>query len=317
MKLCQKVAIFVLTLSFQVACADDWQTLSQAAKAGQKLSLQGQYVHRHQYRLSAFSLYRQQQDFGLIERRVAEDGIPREIIKTGGELSFFTNQEKGLMLSLADTTSLFPAVLPVDVNVLKDSYTVVSGKITRIARRNCQWLWLKPKENNRYTQGFCLDSENRLPLAQIYQSNGKIIEINQFTRLSFTQPSKEDVQPDKRLTVTDRFTLPPQPAWYRQSNTSDWRYLKKLPKGFFVLSHKDMKVDPRADKGRHYIVSDGLVNISLFIEHFPNTPQLKKTMPMSGALSSAEKIQGNYKIIAIGDLPETGIKTFVQDVEIK
>ncbi len=301
-----------------LAHADTWSDLTAAARAGQTLNVEGQYVRQTGSSLSAFTVYRLRQGHNIVERRIAADGTPRELIKNRNSVHFYTVNPRGLLQAKMDSIRFFPAVLPLDTQVLKNSYIASEDAEGRIAGRNCRWVWLIPNDTNRYTQGFCLDNQSHLPLTQVYKSGGRTTEISSFAHVSLNNPDAAYIKPDGRLTVTDALQLPPElNRNHLKNNTIQDTYISDLPAGFFILSSQDMRSSPNGG-GRHYVIGDGLVYISLFVEPAdPSVRMTSRTGTVSGALSMATAVSGNFKITAIGDLPPRGLRNLVQNIQIK
>ncbi|MDO5686141.1 MAG: MucB/RseB C-terminal domain-containing protein [Neisseria sp.] len=305
-------------LSIQAAYGDEWAQLTHAAKAGQTLNLEGQYVRQTGEGLSTFAIYRLRQGRNVVERRIALDGAARELIRTRNSVRFFTADSQGLLQAKMDSIRFFPATLPSDTQVLKNSYAAEEGDLGRIAGKECRWVWLIPHDADRYTQGFCVDTRHNLPLIQTYKNASGIKEINVFTHLSFTDPSTDDIAPDAGLTVQDALQLPPElNRTHLRSTTVRDAYISQLPDGFFILRHNDMKT-ANGGQGRHYVIGDGLIHVSLFIEQLPAAVNTSHRVGVvSGALSMAEATMGDFKMIAIGDLPPRGLSNLLRSIEIK
>lgn len=312
------IRLLILLVASGFAHAGTWSDLSQAAYAGQALDVQGQYVRQTANGLAAFTVYRSRHDGNVVERRIAADGPPRELLKTRNSVQFYTVSAGGLLQAKMDSIRFFPAMLPSDVRVLKNSYTAKEDKEGRIAGEACRWIWLTPNDADRYTQGFCLDNHNHLPLIQVYKDGEKTVEINSFTRISFQSPSAADIVPGETMTVRDSLQLPPElNRKHLKNNRIDDPYISDLPAGFFILSRRDMVTTPNGS-GRHYVIGDGLVNVSLFIESLKADTQVKPGAGVAdGALSIAVFAEGDFKITAVGDLPPRSLLLLIKNIRIK
>ncbi|MBR6026181.1 MAG: MucB/RseB C-terminal domain-containing protein [Neisseriaceae bacterium] len=320
---------YILCLSTLCFCtivnaADDtqeWEELRIASWSERNLSLQGQYIRQVQHGFSSYNIYRLYDKKIMIDRRVALNGIPREIIKTPERISFYSINSKGVTQAHMDSVFRFLDMLPADINVLQNSYTVSRKSDDWIAGKECHWILLSPKDNNRYTQGFCLSPESGyLPLAQIYKKGQNTVELNLFTTLKFAEPEDKLIKPSNSLTIHDSLNLPPEPTMNHIVNKKiNDNYIKSLPESFFILSSKDIVLQSDNANTRHYVISDGLVHISLFVE---NNSQNKELLLQGGTINGALSIasiskENGIKLTAVGDLPPNGLRNLINHVKIK
>lgn len=302
--------------------AQEWEELRIASWSERNLSLQGQYVRQVQHGFSSYNIYRLYDNKKtMIDRRVALNGIPREIIKTPERISFYSINSQGVTQAHMDSVFRFLDMLPADVKILQNAYTVSRKSDDWIAGKECHWVLLSPKDNNRYSQGFCLSPESGyLPLAQIYKKGQNTVELNLFTTLKFTEPEDKLIKPSNSLIVNDSFDLPPEPTINHLVNQKiNDDYIRGLPESFFILSSKEISLRQNSPNTRHYVISDGLAHISLFIENSSVNKELSlHDGIINGALSivSVSK-QSGIKLTAVGDLPPNGLRHLINHVQIR
>lgn len=294
-----------------------WEELARAAQAAQQQNFSGQFVRQSSSDMTSFTVYRLRGGGKLAEWRIADDGTPRETLKTRDSIHFYTASERALAQAKFENINVFPAVLPADIKVLKGSYRPVAGGEGRIAGTPCSWISLEPVSPNRYTQKFCLEKTTHLPLAQIYLDQaGLRTEVNYFTRISLQRPDIA-VQPDESLHVRESLKLPPQPSRRHAGKEIRDRFIDRLPEHFFILSDTDTSA-PRNPElpARHYVISDGLVQISLFIENAQDGLRPERYKTIRGALSIAQRHSGTLVLTAVGDMPPADLSRLLAQISI-
>ncbi len=299
--------------------ANAWQGLQQAARAGQSQVFSGQYVRQIDDGLSTFKIWRLRQGQVLAEKRLATDGVARELIKNRQVLHFYTLNSAGLQQARMDGIRLFPAVLPNNVQVLGASYTLKTSEMGRAAGRVCRWYELGAKDPARYSQKLCIDSRTGLPLRQVFHTaNGQIVEQIAFSSIDYTAPKPALLQPDQRLSVRDRIMLPPE---FNQRNqqragVGNQHRVDGLPRGFYVLRHKDGSIQ-KGVPGHQYVLGDGLITVSLFVEGSADKKKtINKAYQVNGALSMAVRQQNGVKVTLVGDMPPRSLNQMAETLKV-
>lgn len=316
-----------MVLLFSGFCfADDWSVIGQAAKAGQTQPFSGTYVRQLGDGLQTFLIYRMNDQGRVIERRVATDGEPREILRSNRHLRFFAKTQNAIELARLDGFRLFPVVLPEDTGAISQSYLIKKGLQDRVAGRPCQWYDLQPKDKQRYIQKYCLDNVNFMPLKMLVAlPNSRTVEQNSFTQIKYEMPTKAQMIPNSALTLKEDSRLPPSfaisgkgkgpNANHKGGRHADVAALSGLPAGFKVFASRQVKMPQNEQASTHYIIGDGLITVSLFIEP---QEQVKpnEVRVVNGALVMARVYKDGLRLTAIGDMPAAGLESLLQNLKL-
>lgn len=201
-------------------------------------------------------------------------------------------------------------------------YSFDLGKIKKVAERPCQLVIARPKDRMRYLQKYCVDTETSLLLDYtIIDKNHKPIEQFFFTEVEIL--SEKVLKPALSLASAP---LPP-------SNMNDnepkvnllespitaasdalWS-LKETIKGFTLRKAPMLEKKKGESATEHYILSDGLSSISIFISK--KAPDSKESATRSGALNVVTYYKHNFSITLVGTVPKSTLKSIFHNLEYK
>lgn len=314
--------IIVLLSSF--CMAEDWSVIARAAKMSQTQSFSGTYVRQLGDGLQTFLIYRTNARGQVVERRIATDGVSREVMRSNRHLRFFAKDEHAIEQARLDGFRLFPVVLPEDTGAVSQSYLLQKGNKDRVAGRACQWYHLQPKDKQRYSQQYCLDSSNFMPLKMlILQPNLHIVEQNSFAQIQYESPTKQQMIPNHELIMQQNSRLPPSYAIttrlgkgvHRSDSGHFEQAITDLPQGFRVLAARQVKMPQNEQTSMHYIIGDGLITVSLFVEPHKQV-KANEAHVVNGALVMARVYKDKLRFTAIGDMPASGLALLLQNLKL-
>lgn len=287
-----------------LACADEWQEIERAAHAIHADSFQGNRIRHTQQGTSIYALSRIRENKKILDYAISLDGNARAIIRHRDRLDFYASSQNDLLRLKAEYKLFFPDILPNDIRTLKNFYFLHTKNVDRIAGKECRWVWLVPYDVWRYMQGFCLATHNTMPLAHIIKrSDGKIVQNDAFIRIDFRKPNQQEMRIPSNLPFKESQKLGNENT---QKNNANTRIT--IPDGFILKAHNPQK--------KQYILTDGLVNISIFLEDSAK-PQKEKAHALKGALSMAQITRNKTKITALGDMPPDGLLRLVRHLEFQ
>jgi len=225
-------------------------------------------------------------------------------------------------------------------------YSFDMGRENRVANIPCRIITARPKDRKRYLQKYCIDSSTGMLLDyMLVGKSHKPVEQFMFTRIEIKVPEKEfseESLADKQKSagvinniptavaqaiapavVTKNKSLQPQSGFRQLSGTNldDGWVIEALPAGFEISQAPSMK--PRNDsQGRlietkHYIVSDGLSSLSVFVSPFTDDAPVGPVKINSGALNVVTQKKGDHMITVVGEVPENTLRNIVDNLRKK
>ncbi|WP_434777735.1 MucB/RseB C-terminal domain-containing protein [Neisseria sp. Ec49-e6-T10] len=317
-----KYIVGVLAVFFvQVVYASDWDELKHLNQSGSKEHFSGSYISQLDGRVGSFRI-----DHALFagiefDKRVATSGLERELIKKGDTIRIYAQSAPAFEAARIDHLRAFPFVLPKDMTHLSKSYNLKNNGLDRVAGRECQKYIVQAKDRSKYNQRLCVDKQTGVTLRQEIYFNNKPIEVQSFSEITFKSIPKARFNGNKKLKLWNERAISPISisGGYKSLSKSSEPILKGLPEGFSVIGEK--AGSNRKDKSaKHYILTDGLIQLSLFVEPAQNSyfSELSggktQAYSLNGALSIASLNKGIYRLTILGFMPPQSLRSILNTV---
>ncbi|PKO44503.1 MAG: transcriptional regulator [Betaproteobacteria bacterium HGW-Betaproteobacteria-22] len=301
--------------------AELWTVLQKAAVAARALSYEGVFVCQTTQKTRAVQirhLFNGQSEFS---RNVVLDGSPREMLSQGGELVIYNARNKDIVIEKRRGQNMFPAVLPVNLDVVKDSYTLQAGNQERIADRQAQTLLLLAKDSLRYSYKFWVDKEFGLLLkSAMFNQQNEILESIAFNQLSLFNTVdldwfKPNIDRKKNYVMEDESVVSAETRF-----PVSWD-AKILPAGYQKTDQMMRAVAGKPYPVAHVVFSDGMASVSLFVEVLSKrvalkNSQVKVTLIKNGNTSFYANEKNGYLVTAVGEVPEATVVQFANAVVV-
>jgi negative regulator of sigma E activity len=196
-------------------------------------------------------------------------------------------------------------------------YSFDLGNIKKVAARPCQLVIARPKDRMRYLQKFCVDMDTSLLLDyKIIDKSHKPIEQFMFTSvelLAANIPAKTALTTGISQAIAKN-TLSLSSNLTTEPSDLDWS-LKEAPKGFSLRKAPMMKQKQNEKATDHYILSDGLSSVSIFISD--KVAEAKETSTRSGALNVVTYYKNNFSVTLVGAVPRSTLKNIFNNLQYK
>jgi negative regulator of sigma E activity len=200
-------------------------------------------------------------------------------------------------------------------------YSFDLGKIKKVAERPCQLVIARPKDRMRYLQKYCVDTETSLLLDYtIINKSHKTIEQFVFTNIEIL--GENVLEPAVALASTPLATttnhnelninLLESPV--TSPSDASWS-LKEIIKGFSLRKAPKLQQKKGESATEHYILSDGLSSVSIFISK--KAPDSKESGTRSGALNVVTYYKHNFTITLVGTVPKSTLKSIFNNLQYK
>jgi negative regulator of sigma E activity len=197
-------------------------------------------------------------------------------------------------------------------------YSFDLGNVKQVAARPCQVVIARPKDRMRYLQKFCVDTKTSLlldytiidkshkPIEQFMFTNVELIEVEFVNKTSAASPSgasqRVDTEKAKSL-VSNKEVIANDLAWS----------LKVTPKGFSLRKAPMLEEEQDEAATEHYILSDGLSSVSLFISK--KSADAKETGTRSGALNVATYYKNDFSVTLVGAVPKSTLQNIFNNLQ--
>lgn len=306
-------ALFVsLVLGAQHAhAADAVEWLTRANQAAKQLNYSGNYFYHHGEHAEMLRVSHRVDGRNERQRIEVLDGPHREFIRINDDVYCHLADGKTVRIDKSAVQRFFPAVVPDEPARLAQYYTPKLGGNEKIAGRDCQVIILEPRDQFRHTHMIWVDRATSLPLkAQTVDSRGAPVSMYVFSELEVGR------QPDKALFEVRMAGKRMQAAGFAASARSDGWTLSPPP-GYASILEAMRPLPGIKNPVLHKVYSDGISNLSIFIEPLVEGGAYMEGLSTEGATNIYARRVAGHKIMAVGDVPAAALMEVVNSAQKK
>ena len=290
----------------------DW--LQKMAGAVRTTNYEGTVIRIQNGSAEALKVVHMVVDGVVREKMIVQEGNGMEIIRNGNEVHCILPDRQSVLVEEWDDQSTLFSTLPSSDIRFGSEYDVAIVREERVAGRKAMMLAIRPHDDFRYGHRIWLDSETGFPLqTKLMDGDGNAIEQVKFADINFSQ----EIHANQLEPSTDIGNF----RWFSQSKSSsktetesDW-ISSDLPPGFRVTSTHVEQVSDGAEPVLHMMISDGLANVSVFIE--PRGTDDTTRNAHAGAANSFSLLQGDYRVTAVGEVPLATAEHIARSMQLK
>ena len=241
---------------------------------------------------------------GEHERLEGLVGVKREIIRDNDQVWLYSEGHK-VRLEKRQFKSAFPALLPEQISILKENYSVNQAEEDEIAGYHAHSVVFLPKDNLRYARKMWADSGSGLLLkAAVLDDHGYLIEQYAFMQLSIGNniDRKWIVPENSSATTIAQENNPPAPKVELLDAPSGWQ-VDALPAGFRKVLEMRRPFRGNKEPVIQMVFSDGLAGISVFVEKGKDLTYLHSGLSGQGAAHVYNRLVGDNLVTVVGEVP--------------
>lgn len=287
--------------------------LQKMAASAQKLNYTGTFTYQSGGGAETSRITHFVDASGEQEKLEVLDGSPREVVRSNDEVKCFLPEDKVVIVEKRGLYKAFPALLPASVANLHDHYQIRKGDISRVAGRESQLIVLEPKDNLRYGHHLWADVGSGLILkARTVNERNETVEQFAFTQLQINAPIDKEALKPSFATEGLAWRIHNAQASQSLSAGSEWQFKAQLPG--FRKSAGMRRLASRGGETTHFVFTDGLASISLFIEPLADQ-QAEKTTYSVGAINVYKRVAGRHLVTVLGEVPMTTLMRLGDGIE--
>lgn len=296
--------------------SDAVQVLNKAMQVTSRLNYSGTFVYRHGS-VSETSRITHFVDGGKeYEHLEVLDGSPREVVREGEEVTCYLPETRTVFIEKRSERGSFPAILPASLSNIAEYYAISNGPPARVAGLETQSIILEPRDEYRYGHRFWVDKASGMLLkATLSDGQNELLESFVFTELKIGIPA-DHARIRVRLKTTEDWHVHHVAA--RDSGRIEegsWQFKNSLP-GFRRTAGMRRQVKLSSPESLHFVFSDGLSSISVFIEPNAGTKADKQVVNM-GSINAYRRIVGAYQVLVMGDVPAVAVQRLADGIELR
>lgn len=256
------------------------------------------------------------------ERIEPLDGEARQVLRHNGVVHTVWPFDKVALIEQRDVVKSFPSLLQDADDQVADFYDVSLQPPERVAGRDANVLMLKPRDEFRYGYRLWTDKQSGLLLrAEILNALGETLETSAFSDVDIGVRAQPNMVLLPMRKLTGYRVVKPQLTPTRLE-AEGWK-LRKTVTGFRQLSCIRRPLDMLASADRtassgqliQAVFSDGITNVSLFIEPYNAERHPRPAITVVGATQALMSRQGDFWITVVGDVPKATLRAFYDAVD--
>jgi sigma-E factor negative regulatory protein RseB len=284
---------------------DETNWLKTMSYAAHQTDFSGVFVYQSGGRVEMSRITHVSDADGEHERLEGLDGEKRELIRNNDQVWLYADGQK-VKVEKRQIKSHFPALLPEQLSLLKENYTIRQEEEVEVAGYHTHAVVFQPKDNLRYIRKMWAHNDSGLLLkAVVLDDRGYIIEQYAFMQLSIngnidrkwiTQDKPVPAKSSKQFEVTS--LLKPEPL----TEPCGWQ-VDAMPMGFKKIFERRRNFHENQEPVIHLVFSDGLAGISVFIEKVKDMAYIHSGLSGQGAVHLYNRIVGDHLITVVGEVP--------------
>ncbi len=282
----------------------DAEWLRTMAFAAHQTNYCGVFVYQSGGRVEMSRITHITDNDGEHERLEGLDGLRREVIRNNEKIWLYLGDKK-IRVEKRRAQHSFPALLPEQIQTLKENYEISQGEEDRVAEFHAHTVFFKPKDNLRYTRKMWAHSESGLLLkAVVLDEQGRLIEQYAFSQLEIGGKINrkwilsEEVEPIIQAKKGELTALQTDNV---ESVPSGWQ-VDAVPSGFKKLFEMRRTISSKKIPLVHIVYSDGLSGISIFIEKISQVKEIPG-LSSQGAVHMYRRQTGENLVTVVGEVP--------------
>jgi sigma-E factor negative regulatory protein RseB len=257
------------------------------------------------------------------ERIESLDGQMRHVFRHDDVVHTLWPKSRVALVEHRDLLATFPALLQAGDDRIVQFYEARLQPAERMAGREADLLWLRPKDSRRYGYRLWADRETGLLLrVEVLGERGEVLESSAFSDVTIGIKAQPDsvLLPMRKL---DGYRVLRPTLTPARLETEGWALRQGVP-GFEQVSCVKRPLAGPADNAHddatqalQSIYSDGLTYVSVFIEPYDAVRHPRAIHTAIGATQTLMRRQGDWWVTLVGDVPAATLRDFAAALEYK
>jgi sigma-E factor negative regulatory protein RseB len=251
-----------------------------------------------------------------VERVESLTGAPRSVFRRDEQVVTFYPEAHVVRAEKRESLGVFTNLLKSSDSSIPEFYTARRVGSDRVAGFEADVVQLVPRDNLRF--GYRIWSEKKSGLVvklQTVDADGSVLEQSAFSELALDAPVRAD-KITQMMAATNGWRVENADVVKTSADSEGWQ-LKSPPAGFKPIScyKRPLGGAPAPDGAMQWIFSDGLAAVSLFLEPYDARKHAQEGLFASGATQTFTHRIQDWWVTAVGEVPATTLRAFVQGLE--
>ena len=273
--------------------------------AVQSANYEGTVIRVQLGQVEALKVARVIKDGVVHEKLVVQEGNGLEIIRKGSEVRCILPDKQSVLVEDWNNQSTLFSSLPSNDVVFGSEYDLSIVREDRVAGRKAVLIAIRPHDEYRYGHRLWLDTGTGFPLqTKMIGEDGNPIEQVKFADIQLNAEIQASaLEPSISIDNFRWFTQPKRQI--TEAVESNWSS-SDLPSGFRAVSTHEEKLAGRDATVTHILYSDGLANVSVFVEPV-GEKKIAQRSRVGSSNSYSVQVDGQ-QVTAIGEVPSVTVE---------
>lgn len=301
-----------------VAAAETPESLiHRMMTASRTLDYEGVFVYQRGTDLDTMRVIHRGSGQTEMERLVSLTGPAREVIRDGTKVTCKFADKRAVMVEARQPRSYRTFGITGPVESMSTTYRIVTDGQDRVAGRNALSLRVTPRTPDRYAYRLWMDEESGLLLKSvILDEHDRPLEQEQFAEVAIGLPLPDE-RFESELTGSDfEWFAHDAAGGAPEAITTEgvpWA-VNWLPQGFQMRQDKTQHLSSSKQPVRHFVYSDGLATVSVFIEKLRDEAAPLRGYTLVGAVNAYSLVAHKHQVTVVGEVPQVTVRRIAGSV---
>ena len=257
-----------------------------------------------------------------LERVDALTGPPRSTFRRNADVVTFWPRAGVAQTEKREALAVFPGFLQTTDNAIARFYTVKLLGADRVAGLQSDLIELVPQDGYRY--GYRVWSEKSTGMllkVQTMDAAGRVMEQSAFSEVELDAPvSMETLK--TAMGRTEGYRMVERSVASTTADAEGWTLKAGVPgfKGMSCFRRTTPATSASSPQMMHWVFSDGLASVSLFVEAFDPRRHVGESVLLDGATRTltkrlTDRRGGQWWLTAVGEVPTRTLQAFAGSLE--
>ena len=290
--------------------------LAKMHHASHMINYDGTFVYGQNNEMTSMQIIHSVDKSGEHERLISLDGSGREVIRRGDTVTCILPDKNSVVVDKSKPDSEFPPTFPIKIKQLSKVYDFHLNGNGVVAGRPAKIISITPKDKYRYAHTLWVDEETGLLLKDhLVGEKGKIVEQFMFTQIKYPKTiEKIRLASDSKNKKYTWYEAKDLKSNNEVKTSMNWKVVK-IPAGFIPGVKRHHKMTMSAMPVEHFMYSDGLSSVSIFVEKQVSKSKNLMGSSTMGAVNAYGRTIGKYHVTVVGEVPHVTVKMIGDSVE--
>jgi sigma-E factor negative regulatory protein RseB len=313
-------ALFVTLVNTQARAESEargW--LQRMSGAAHSLNYVGTFVYQHRGNLEAMHIVHAMDEDGERERLMSLTGPQREVLRDNEVVTCILADSQSVVVNKSRPRNPFPASLPQELTELERNYRFEVKGSDRVAGLRCRVVAVQPRDAFRYGRELCIHEDTYLLLRSAVTGPRGAIEQIMFTSVEFPERiAEDDLLPGLGGAGYTLKREPDQQPEAGDHATGELRWVvQQVPDGFMLTDHNWHQLSADEPGVEHWVYSDGLASVSVYIEKSQKEKDAYSGMTHRGALNAWGTMVAGHYVTVVGEVPRRTVELIGRSVRTR